>query len=80
MSDPTTPALPDAKLTDAQIQDLRRRIDAGETVTNEEILAGLNAIRVARLNAASAAPRAKAVTITPIKLDLATLLAKKNLG
>jgi hypothetical protein len=65
-------------LSDEQINDLRRRIDAGEQVSNEEILAGLEAIRASRLNAAASAPRAKAVTISPIKLDLASLLAKKN--
>ena len=67
-------------MTDDQIQDLRRRIDAGEQVSNEEILAGLQAIRTSRLNTATASPRSKSVTVTPIKLDLAALLAKKNPG
>jgi len=67
-------------LTDTEIQDLRRRIDAGEKVTNEEILAGLNAIRTARLNASTASgqPRAKSTSIPVFKLDLAAILNKKN--
>lgn len=68
-------------MTDEKINDLRRRIEAGEQVSNDEIIAGLQAIRVARLNAAASAPRARASAAAPtIKLDLAALLTKKNPG
>jgi hypothetical protein len=65
-------------VTDDQINDLRRRIDAGEPVTNEEIMAGLTAIRQARVNAPTAKAKGKDVTVAPIKIDLAALISKKN--
>lgn len=67
-------------MTDAQLDDLRRRIDNGEQVTNEEIIAGLAAIRQVRLNAPTAKAKGKEVTIAPIKIDLAALIAKKNVN
>lgn len=64
-------------MTDDQINDLRRRIDNGEQVSNEEILAGLAAIRQARVNAPTT-KAAKTSPVGPIKIDLAALIAKKN--
>lgn len=65
-------------MTDAQLDDLRRRIDAGEPVTNEEIMAGLTAIRQVRLNAPTAKDKGKATSVAPVKIDLKALLAKKT--
>lgn len=64
-------------MTDAQLDDLRRRIDAGEPVTNEEIIAGLTAIRQVRLNAPTAKTK-KDVAVPKITIDLKALLAKKT--
>lgn len=63
-------------MTDEQINDLRRRIDAGEQVPNEEIMAGLNAIRQARVNAPTAKAKKSDSVVPPIKIDLAGLLSK----
>lgn len=63
-------------MTDEQINDLRRRIDAGEQVPNEEIMAGLAAIRQARVNAPTAKAKKDSTVVPPIKIDLASLMAK----
>lgn len=63
-------------MTDEQINDLRRRIDSGEQVSNEEIMAGLAAIRQARVNAPTAKAKKDNVVVPPIKIDLAGLLSK----
>ena len=65
-------------MTDAQLDDLRRRIDLGEPVTNEELIAGLNAIRQVRLNAPTAAAKGKTPAIGPMKIDLAALIKKQQ--
>lgn len=65
-------------MTDAQIDDLRRRIDAGEAVPNEEIIAGLHAIRQARVNAPTKSDKKATSPVGPIKIDLAALIAKKH--
>jgi hypothetical protein len=65
-------------VTDSQLDDLRRRIDAGEPVTNEELMAGLAAVRQVRLNAQTAKSKGKDVATPPIKIDLAALINKKN--
>lgn len=67
-------------MTDAQLDDLRRRIDAGDPVTNEEIIAGLNAIRQVRLNAPTTKEKKGTPAIGPIKIDLAALINKKNVN
>jgi hypothetical protein len=64
-------------MTDAQLDDLRRRIDAGEPVTNDELIAGLNAIRQVRLNAPTAKEK-KSVAVPEIKIDLKALLNKRQ--
>lgn len=66
-------------MTDAQLDDLRRRIDAGEPVSSDEIIAGLAAIRQVRLNAPTAKAK-KETVVPPIKIDLAALIAKKNVN
>jgi hypothetical protein len=63
-------------VTDEQINDLRRRIDSGEQVSNEEIMAGLAAIRQARVNAPTTKAKKDNVVVPPIKIDLAGLLSK----
>lgn len=65
-------------MTDAQLDDLRRRIDLGEPVTNEELIAGLNAIRQVRVNAPTAKEKKATPAIGPIKIDLASLINKKQ--
>lgn len=65
-------------MTDAQLDDLRRRIDLGEPVSNEELIAGLNAIRQVRLNAPTAKEKKGTPAIGPIKIDLAALINKKQ--
>ena len=66
-------------MTDEQIRDLRRRIDAGEDVSNDEIMAGLDAIRTARLNAATTSTKKEAVKVNIGKIDLKELLARRNI-
>lgn len=61
-------------MTDEQINDLRRRIDAGEQVPVEEIMAGLAAIRQVRVNAPTV--KAKKAETPTIKIDFAATLAK----
>lgn len=64
-------------MTDAQLDDLRRRIDAGEPVSNEEIMQGLQAIRQVRINAPTTKAK-KETVVPPIQIDLKALLAKRQ--
>jgi len=67
-------------MSDEAIRDLRRRIDAGEQVSNEEILAALETIRSARLNAAAPkpAPSKGPRALPKISIDLSDLFSKKH--
>lgn len=63
------------------LNDLRLRIDAGQEVSNEEILAGLRAIRSERAikvaeSSTKASKRMPAVNIG--KIDLAALIAART--
>lgn len=63
------------------LRDLRRRIDLGEAVSNEEILAGIDAIRGIRFNLAASSKTPKASSTPNIgTLDLKSLLAKRNVN
>lgn len=63
-----------------QLNDLRLRIDAGQEVSNEEILAGLKAIRSDRAIkvAESGTKASKRVTVNVGKIDLAALIAART--
>lgn len=62
---------PDPALTAAQLNDLRARVAAGETVSPEEYGSIIASIRQSRL-AAAATPRKAKSKSTPIDLDQLT--------
>jgi hypothetical protein len=66
-------------LTEAQIVDLRRRVLAGEDVSDEELLAGIDAISAHK----NQTKEAKADSVVVKKIDLASKFAafkQKNAG
>ena len=63
------------------LNDLRLRIDAGQEVSNEEILAGLKAIRADRaVKSLESATKSgsKRINVAIGKIDLAALIAAKT--